>query len=249
MANFCPIWQMYWLLCTSYFELDFRVQHFHSFLFGHHFELATDHQPLLALFHKHHPTSAQASAYIKRWSLLLSAYEYKIPFEKLKLIQMLMHSVDFPCLKFNQNQRHHQKWCCCWIIWMTLLSPLNTSESGLWGTHSIYQKFCSMYSKDSQQILMVTSLTQRTETTRKNCLFIKVVCCGSSFHLKDKPLSCSNYTTQRSSWYDKYKSTGQDVCLVASSWQRHRDVECMSSLLIATISSSYSSTPTMEVSI
>ena len=58
--------------------LVFAVKRFHSFLFGHHFELVTDHQPLLALLHEHRPTSAQASAHIRHWSLLLSAYEYKI---------------------------------------------------------------------------------------------------------------------------------------------------------------------------
>ena len=60
--------------------LVFGMQYFHSYLFGHHFELVTDHQPLLALLHEHRPTSAQASARIRRWSLLLSAYEYTITF-------------------------------------------------------------------------------------------------------------------------------------------------------------------------
>ena len=59
--------------------LVFGVQHFHSYLFGHHFELVTDHQPLLALIHEHRPTSTQALAHIRRWSLL-SAYEYTIMF-------------------------------------------------------------------------------------------------------------------------------------------------------------------------
>ena len=60
--------------------LVFGVQQFHSYLCGHCFELVTDHQPLLALLHQHRPTSAQASARIRRWSLLLSAYEYSITF-------------------------------------------------------------------------------------------------------------------------------------------------------------------------
>ena len=60
--------------------LVFGVKHFHSYLFGHRFELVTDHQPLLALLHEHQPTLAQASARIHHWSLLLSAYEYTIRF-------------------------------------------------------------------------------------------------------------------------------------------------------------------------
>ena len=58
--------------------LVFGVQHFHSYLSGHHFELVTDHQPLLALLHEYRPTSTQASARIRCWSL--SAYEYTIMF-------------------------------------------------------------------------------------------------------------------------------------------------------------------------
>ena len=54
----------------------FGVTKFHSYLFGHPFDLVTDHIPLLALLNEHKPTSPQASARVHRWSLLLSAYEY-----------------------------------------------------------------------------------------------------------------------------------------------------------------------------
>lgn len=33
------------------FALVLRVQRFHAYRFGHHFELATEHKPLLALLH------------------------------------------------------------------------------------------------------------------------------------------------------------------------------------------------------
>ena len=49
-------------------------------MYGHPFELITDHKPLLALLGEHRPTSPQASARIKRWSLILSAYEYYLVF-------------------------------------------------------------------------------------------------------------------------------------------------------------------------
>ena len=45
-------------------------------LFGHHFNLATDHKPLLRLLSEEKPTSPQASARIRRWSLFLSRFEY-----------------------------------------------------------------------------------------------------------------------------------------------------------------------------
>ena len=52
----------------------FGIKRFHSYFFGHHFELVTDHKHLLALLNEHRPTSPQASARIRRWSLFLSGY-------------------------------------------------------------------------------------------------------------------------------------------------------------------------------
>ena len=63
----------------------FGVNKFHSYLLGHSFELITDHKPLITLFHQHKPTSCQASACIRRWSLQLAAYEYIITFRGTKL--------------------------------------------------------------------------------------------------------------------------------------------------------------------
>ena len=58
----------------------FGVKRFHSYLFGHHFHMITDHKPLLALLNEHRSTSPQASARIRRWSLFLSSYEYTLSF-------------------------------------------------------------------------------------------------------------------------------------------------------------------------
>ena len=58
----------------------FGVHKFHSYLFGHSFDLITDHKPLLALLNEHKPTFPQASVRIRRWSLFLSAYEYTMKF-------------------------------------------------------------------------------------------------------------------------------------------------------------------------
>ena len=60
----------------------FGVKKFHSYLFGRSFELVTDHKPLLALLSEHRGTSPQASARIRRWSLLLSMYEYTLMFRR-----------------------------------------------------------------------------------------------------------------------------------------------------------------------
>ena len=58
------------------------MKKFHSYLFGHSFELFTDHKPLLALLSEHRGTSPQASACIRRWSLLLFMYEYTLKFRR-----------------------------------------------------------------------------------------------------------------------------------------------------------------------
>jgi len=58
----------------------FGVKRFHSYLFGRHFILYTDHKPLLTLFSEHHAVSSQASARIQRWALTLAMYEYTLVF-------------------------------------------------------------------------------------------------------------------------------------------------------------------------
>ena len=58
----------------------FGVRKFHQYLFGHSFQLVTDYKPLLGLIKEDRAISVQASAQIKRWSLLLSNYEYTLSF-------------------------------------------------------------------------------------------------------------------------------------------------------------------------
>ena len=60
----------------------FGVKRFYSYLLGHPFELVTDHKPLLGLLGEHKPTSPQASARIRRWSLYLSMFEYSLKFKR-----------------------------------------------------------------------------------------------------------------------------------------------------------------------
>ena len=59
----------------------FGANKFHSYLFGHPFDLITGHKLLLALLNEHKPISPQASARVHKWSLLLSAYEYIMKFQ------------------------------------------------------------------------------------------------------------------------------------------------------------------------
>ena len=57
------------------------VKKLNSYLYGHKFELVTDHKPLIALFSSKKAASSQASGRVQRWSLNLGMYEYTISFE------------------------------------------------------------------------------------------------------------------------------------------------------------------------
>ena len=59
----------------------FGVKQFHSYLFGHHFYLITDHKPVLSLFSAKRAIPFQASARIQRWALILAMYEYTLQFK------------------------------------------------------------------------------------------------------------------------------------------------------------------------
>ena len=58
----------------------FGIKRFHNYLFGRHFELVTDHKPLLGLLKEDRAISPQACSRIKQWSLFLSSYEYTLVF-------------------------------------------------------------------------------------------------------------------------------------------------------------------------
>ena len=60
------------------------VTQFHSYLYGHHFVLQTDHKPLLTLFNEDKPIPKQASNRIQRWAWKLAAYEYTMAFRTSK---------------------------------------------------------------------------------------------------------------------------------------------------------------------
>lgn len=58
----------------------FGIIKFRQYLMGRHFKLLTDHKPLITLLGEHKPVPQLASARIKRWALLLAAYNYTIEF-------------------------------------------------------------------------------------------------------------------------------------------------------------------------
>ena len=59
-------------------SLVYGVKKFHWYLFGWKFTLLTDHQPLTHIFHVNKGIPSLAEAWLQRWALLFSAYDYGI---------------------------------------------------------------------------------------------------------------------------------------------------------------------------
>ena len=58
----------------------FGMSRFRSYLLGHHFDLITDHKPLLALLGENRAVPESASGRVQRWSWMLANYEYTMKF-------------------------------------------------------------------------------------------------------------------------------------------------------------------------
>ena len=58
----------------------YAVRKFHQYLYGHHFTIFSDHQPLKYLFSESRQVPAMASSRIQRWALTLGTYEYTIQY-------------------------------------------------------------------------------------------------------------------------------------------------------------------------
>ena len=59
----------------------FAVKKFHRYLFGRHFLIESDHQPLKMLFGETNKIPQMASSRIQRWAVILSAYNYSIRYK------------------------------------------------------------------------------------------------------------------------------------------------------------------------
>ena len=59
----------------------FGVRKFHSYLYGRHFTITSDHQPLKYLFGESRAIPPLASARIQRWALTLAAYQYTMAYK------------------------------------------------------------------------------------------------------------------------------------------------------------------------
>ena len=62
----------------------FGVTKYRQYMLGRHFKLLTDHKPLITLLREHKSVPLLAAARIKRWALLLAAFDYTIEFIRSK---------------------------------------------------------------------------------------------------------------------------------------------------------------------
>ena len=62
--------------------LIFGVCKYHQYLYGRHFELKTDHKPLVPIFSETKATTVLAAGRIQRWAITLGAYSYTIRYKK-----------------------------------------------------------------------------------------------------------------------------------------------------------------------
>ena len=76
-----PAERKYSQLDKEALAIIFAVKRFHQFIYGRHFTIILDHQPLKYLFGEHRGVPTLASGRIQRWALTLGAYNYSIVFK------------------------------------------------------------------------------------------------------------------------------------------------------------------------
>ena len=63
-------------------SIIFGVTKFNQYLYGHNFTLITDHRPLVTIFGPHKAIPHCSANRLRRWAIILSAYQYKIEYVK-----------------------------------------------------------------------------------------------------------------------------------------------------------------------
>ena len=76
-----PTEQKYSHLDKEALAIVFGVKKFHSYIYGRHFVLKTDHQPLTHIFKENRAVPTMASGRVQRWALTLGAYSYSIQYK------------------------------------------------------------------------------------------------------------------------------------------------------------------------
>ncbi|XP_021359256.1 uncharacterized protein K02A2.6-like [Mizuhopecten yessoensis] len=61
------------------------IKRFHPYLYGRHFTLVTDHQPLVSIFNLQKGTSVTTAARLQRYAMFLAGHDYSIEYRTTKL--------------------------------------------------------------------------------------------------------------------------------------------------------------------
>ena len=79
--SLAPAEKRYAQLDKEALAIVFGVKKFNQYLLGRKFTILSDHKPLEHLFNETRPVPPLASARIKRWALILGAYDYTIQYK------------------------------------------------------------------------------------------------------------------------------------------------------------------------
>ena len=79
--SLAPLEKNYAQLDKEALAIIFGVKKFNDYLLGRPFTILSDHKPLQHLFNKKQTIPVLASARIKRWALILSAYDYRVQYK------------------------------------------------------------------------------------------------------------------------------------------------------------------------
>ena len=95
----------------------YAVKTSHTYLYGRHFFIYSDHQPLSYLLNESKGVPAMAASRIQCWALTLSAYEYRssIALERIKVIQTPSAVCHY--LRLLQWFQSPVTSFCSWSIW------------------------------------------------------------------------------------------------------------------------------------
>ena len=96
----------------------FGIKRFYDYLLGRHFDLVTDHKPLLGFLKEDLATPLQASARIKRWSLFLSNFEYTLAFRNTAAHANADALSRLPLRRSRRRRSQTQSWFCWQSIYL-----------------------------------------------------------------------------------------------------------------------------------
>ena len=85
-STLSPAEKNYSQLHREALAIIFGIKKFHKYIYGHKYQIYTDHQPLKEIFGHNKSTPPVAAARLQRWAVHLSMYTYEIVYRKSKFM-------------------------------------------------------------------------------------------------------------------------------------------------------------------